>query len=55
MTTVHPEATDGADLLERLNRLLQRRAAREIDDLGYRDELHGLLRTYRLQDIAACA
>lgn len=37
-----------SDLLDRLADLRHRRAAREIDDPGYLDELHLLLLWYRL-------
>jgi hypothetical protein len=53
MTPTHPVTTDSSELLGRLETLLQRRVAREIDDLGYRVEFHSLLQTFRSQTVAA--
>ena len=52
MTNPHPGTTDGSELLGRLETLLQRRVAREIDDLVYRVEFHNLLQSFR-QTVAA--
>jgi hypothetical protein len=48
LETRHLGTTQMYDLLDRFADLRHRRAAREIDDVGYLDELHLLLLWHRL-------